>query len=86
MKNAMRLILAGMLCAMLAAQEPENQEPEKEEVEDYLEKCDANENGTITYAEARACGLETPSRRITPLTSTRYHCQPPTCLRQSTVP
>ena len=43
MKNAMRLILAGMLCTMLAAQEPENQEPEKEEVEDYLEKCDANE-------------------------------------------
>ena len=55
MKNAMRLILAGMLCTMLAAQEPE-----KEEVEDYLEKCDANENGTITCAEARACGLETP--------------------------
>ena len=40
---------------MLAAQEPE-----KEEVEDYLEKCDANENGAITCAEARACGLETP--------------------------
>ena len=55
MKNAMRLILAGMLCTMLAAQEPE-----KEEVEDYLEKCDANKNGTITCAEARACGLETP--------------------------
>ena len=60
MKNAMRLILASMLCTMLAAQESENQEPEKEEVEDYLEKCDANENGTITCAEARACGLETP--------------------------
>ena len=60
MKNAMRLIMAGMLCMMLAAQEPENQEPEQEEVEDYLEKCDANENGTITCAEARACGLETP--------------------------
>ena len=55
MKNAMQLILAGMLCTMLAAQEPE-----KEEVEDYLEKCDANKNGTITCAEARACGLETP--------------------------
>ena len=40
---------------MLAAQEPE-----KEEGEDYLEKCDANKNGTITCAEARACGLKTP--------------------------
>ena len=60
MKNAMRLILAGMLCTMLAAQEPENQEPEKEEVEDYLEKCDTNKNGKITCAEARACGLKTP--------------------------
>ena len=60
MKNAMRLILAGMLCTMLAAQEPENQEPEKEEVEDYLEKFDANKNGTITCAEAQACGLKTP--------------------------
>ena len=66
MKNAMRLILAGMLCTMLAAQEPENQEPEKEEVEDYLEKCDANENGTITCAEARACGLETPITKGSP--------------------
>ena len=55
MKNAMRLIMAGMLCMMLAAQEPE-----KEEGEAILEKCDANKNGTITCAEARACGLETP--------------------------
>ena len=55
MKNAMRLILAGMLCTVLAAQEPE-----QEEGEAILEKCDANENGTITCAEARACGLETP--------------------------
>ena len=55
MKNAMRLVLVGMLCTMLAAQEPE-----KEEGEDYLEKCDVNKNGTITCAEARACGLKTP--------------------------
>ena len=55
MKNAMRLIMAGMLCMMLAAQEPE-----KEEGEAILEKCDTNKNGTITCAEARACGLETP--------------------------
>ena len=55
MKNAMRLILAGMLCTMLAAQEPE-----QEEGEAILEKCDANKNGTITCAEARACGLKTP--------------------------
>ena len=55
MKNAMRLILAGMLCTMLAAQEPE-----QEEGEAILEKCDANKNGTITCAEASACGLETP--------------------------
>ena len=55
MKNAMRLIMAGMLCMMLAAQEQE-----KEEGEDYLEKCDTNNNGTITCAEARACGLKTP--------------------------
>ena len=40
---------------MLAAQEPE-----KEEGEDYLEKCAANKNGKITCAEARACGLKTP--------------------------
>ena len=33
---------------------------EKEEGEDYLEKCDANKNGKITCAEARACGLKTP--------------------------
>ena len=55
MKNTMRLILAGILCTMLAAQEPE-----QEEGEAILEKCDANKNGTITCAEARACGLETP--------------------------
>ena len=55
MKNAMRLILAGMLCTVLAAQEPA-----QEEGEAILEKCDANKNGTITCAEARACGLETP--------------------------
>ena len=55
MKNAMRLIQAGMLCTVLAAQEPE-----QEEGEAILEKCDANKNGTITCAEARACGLETP--------------------------
>ena len=55
MKNAMRLILAGMLCTVLAAQEPEQEEDEA-----ILEKCDANKNGTITCAEARACGLETP--------------------------
>ena len=55
MKNAMRLILAGMLCTMLIAQEPE-----QEEGEAILEKCDANKNGTITCAEARACGLKTP--------------------------
>ena len=55
MKNGMRLILAGMLCTMLIAQEPE-----QEEGEAILEKCDANKNGTITCAEARACGLKTP--------------------------
>jgi hypothetical protein len=43
MKNAMRLILAGMLCTMLAAQEPE-----KEEGEAILEQCDTNKNGKIT--------------------------------------
>ena len=41
MKNAMRLILAGMLCTMLAAQEPEKEEGEEEV--DYLEQCDTNE-------------------------------------------
>ena len=55
MKNVVRLIMAGMLCMMLAAQEQE-----KEKGEDYLEKCDTNNNGTITCAEARACGLKTP--------------------------
>ena len=36
------------------------QEPEKEDGEDYLEKCDTTKNGKITCAEARACGLKTP--------------------------
>ena len=39
MRNAMRLILAEMLCMMLAAQEPE-----KEEGEAILEQCDTNKN------------------------------------------
>ena len=65
MKNAMRLIMAGMLCTVLAAQEPE-----QEEGEAILEKCDANKNGTITCAEARACGLKTPITKDHPAYST----------------
>ena len=58
MKNAMRLILAGMLCMMLVAQE--QQKPEEEKCGGWLKKCDTNKNGKITCAEARACGLKTP--------------------------
>ena len=46
MKNAMRLIMAGMLCMVLAAQESEN-----EGCPDYLEHYDVNSNGKITCAE-----------------------------------
>ena len=55
MKNAIRLIMAGVVCTMLVAQEPE-----KEEGEAILEKCDTNKNGKITCAETRGCGLKTP--------------------------
>ena len=62
MKNAIRLIMAGMLCMMLVAQEPEKAEEEK--------KCDTNNNGTITCAEAQACGLKTPVTKDHPA----YNC------------
>ena len=61
MKNAIRLIMAGMLCMMLVAQgQQQAEEEEEEKCGGWLEKCDTNGNGTITCAEARACGLTTP--------------------------
>ena len=59
MKKALRLIMAGMLCMMLVAQEPEKAK-EEEKCGGWLKKCDTNKNGKITCAEARACGLKTP--------------------------
>ena len=47
MKNAIRLIIAGMLCMVLVAQEQEKAE-KKEKCGEWLEKCDTNNNGTIT--------------------------------------
>ena len=47
MKNAIRLIMAGMLCMVLVAQEQEKAE-KKEKCGEWLEKCDTNNNGTIT--------------------------------------
>ena len=58
MKNAIRLIMAGVLCMALVAQEPE--QTDEKPCGGWLEKCDTNGNGTITCAEARACGLKTP--------------------------
>ena len=54
-----RLIMAGMLGMALVAQ-GQQQAEEEEECGGWLKKCDTNENGTITCAEARACGLTTP--------------------------
>ena len=36
------------------------QKTEEEKCGGWLKKCDTNNNGTITCAEARACGLKTP--------------------------
>ena len=69
MKNAIRLIMAGMLCMVLVAQEQEKAE-KKEKCGEWLEKCDTNNNGTITCAEARACGLKTPVTKDHPA----YNC------------
>ena len=65
MKNTIRLIMAGLLCCMvLVAQEQEK--PDEKPCGDWLEKCDTNNNGKITCAEARACGLKTPTKKEHP--------------------
>ena len=58
-----------MLCMVLVAQEPEKAE-EEEKCGEWLKKCDANNNGTITCAEARACGLNPPVTKDHPA----YNC------------
>ena len=69
MKNAIRLIMAGMLCVMISA--AQEQEKKKEgKCGGWLKKCDTNGNGTITCAEARACGLKTPIMKDHPA----YNC------------
>ena len=69
MKKAIRLIMAVMLCMVLVAQEPEKAE-EEGKCGGWLKKCDTNSNGTITCAEARACGLKTPIMKDHPA----YNC------------
>ena len=66
MKNAMRLILAGMLCMMLAAQEPEKEEGEAI----ILSSATRTRMAKSLVLKQELVDSRLPSRRITPLTST----------------
>ena len=66
MLNRLTLLTIAMLAAagMMAAQGQEPTTPEE-----WLERCDANRNGRVTCAEARAasCGAPIPVTRDHPL-------------------
>ena len=72
MKSRMQWIAVGALAFLGLFAEAEQvtiaQELEKKEEKcgGYLEKCDTNENGKITCAEARKCGLKTPIKKEHP--------------------
>ena len=72
MKSKMRWIVVGALAFLGLFAEVErvtiaqNLEKEEEKCGGYLKKCDTNENGKITCAEARKCGLKTPTKKEHP--------------------
>lgn len=72
MKNRGLWTIVGALACMALFVEAErvtiaqSLEKKEEKCGGYLEKCDTNDNGKITCAEARACGLKTPIKKEHP--------------------
>ena len=64
MRKLTLTLIAVFGAAVLAGAQEEPQTPEQ-----WLERCDANENGRVTCAEARAasCGAPIPVPRAHPL-------------------
>lgn len=55
------IAILGAVALTLAQQE------EPQTAEQWLERCDANDNGRVTCAEARACGAPIPVTEDHPL-------------------
>ena len=65
----MRKLTLTLIALLAAAAMAGAQEQEPQTAEQWLERCDANDNGRITCAEARAasCGAPIPVTREHPL-------------------